>query len=111
MRATWNNLVIAESDRTILVEGNQYFPPEDVKRDALAPSDTTSHCPWKGDCSYYDVVAGGETNDSAAWYYPEPYPDAESVTNYVAFWHGVEITGTNEGQPEVLPPSRRQPTA
>jgi uncharacterized protein (DUF427 family) len=107
VRATWNDQVIAESDRTVLVEGNQYFPPEDVVSEVLVPSSSQTHCPWKGEASYYDVVAGGERNADAAWYYPEPYPDAESVKNYVAFWHGVEVTGSNVDTPEVLPPSRR----
>ncbi|MCL2395206.1 MAG: DUF427 domain-containing protein [Acidimicrobiaceae bacterium] len=107
VRATWNDVVIAESDRTILVEGNQYFPPEDVRAETLTPSASQTHCPWKGEASYYDVVAGGDRNADAAWYYPEPFPDAESVRNYVAFWHGVEVTGSNVDTPEVLPPSRR----
>ena len=107
VRATWNDVVIAESDRTILVEGNQYFPPEDVNSDALAPSANQTHCPWKGDASYYDVVAGGDRNADAAWYYREPYPAAETVRDYVAFWHGVEVTGSNADTPEVVPPARR----
>jgi uncharacterized protein (DUF427 family) len=106
VRATWNDTVLAESDRTILVEGNQYFPLDDVVRDRLAPSESHTYCPWKGQASYYDVVAGDERNSDAAWYYPEPFAAAEDVKDYVAFWHGVEVTGENEGTPEILPPSR-----
>ncbi len=96
--------MLAESDRTILVEGNQYFPAGDVVSERLQPSDTHSHCPWKGDASYYDVVADGERNEGAAWYYPEPLPGAVKIRDYVAFWNGVEVTGANPDTPEVLPP-------
>ena len=106
MTATWNGAVVAESDRTILVEGNQYFPAGDVVRDHLEASDAHSHCPWKGDASYYDVVVGGERLSGAAWYYPEPYEAAESVRDYVAFWKGVEVSGSNPDTPEVRPPGR-----
>jgi uncharacterized protein (DUF427 family) len=91
-RAIWQEVVIAESERTILVEGNHYFPPEDVNRDRLAPSDTHTTCPWKGQASYFDVVAGGRRNAGAAWYYPDPKPAADAIRDYVAFWHGVEVT-------------------
>jgi uncharacterized protein (DUF427 family) len=103
VRATWHDVVLAESDRTILVEGNQYFPPEDVVLDLFEPTGTQSHCPWKGDASYYDVVVGSDRNADAAWYYPAPFAAAESVKDYVAFWKGVEVTGTNENTPVVLP--------
>ena len=101
--ATWNGVTVAESDHTILVEGNQYFPASDVKREVLVGSDTHSHCPWKGDASYYSVVAGGETNADAAWYYPEPFEAAEPIKDYVAFWKGVEVTGSNPDTPEIRP--------
>jgi uncharacterized protein (DUF427 family) len=107
VRATWNSSLLAESDRTILVEGNQYFPAEDVLEGTLEPSDTHSHCPWKGDASYYSVVAGGQRNADAAWYYPAPLEAAADIRNYVAFWRGVEVTGANEDTPEIRPPARR----
>ena len=103
IRATWNGTTIAESDRTVLVEGNHYFPPADVRSELLAASDTHTHCPWKGDASYYDIVVGTATNRDAAWYYPAPFDAAEGVRDYVAFWRGVEVTGTNEGEPEIRP--------
>jgi uncharacterized protein (DUF427 family) len=106
VRATWNGTVLAESDRTILVEGNQYFPPDDVVSGQLQSNSTQTHCPWKGEASYYDVIADGETNAAAAWYYPEPLPAAASIRDYVAFWRGVDVDGTNEDTPEVRPPGR-----
>ena len=84
-------MVIAESDQCIEVEGNQYFPPDSVKRDFLQPSSKTSVCPWKGLAHYYDVVVGEELNRDAAWYYPEPKAAAKQINDYVAFWHGVEV--------------------
>lgn len=106
MRATWNGTVVAESDKTILVEGNQYFPAGDVVSGAVEKTATTSHCPWKGDASYYSVVVDGERNTDAAWYYPAPLPAAEEITDYVAFWKGVEVSGSNPDTPEITP-SRR----
>lgn len=98
MKATWNNQVIAETDKDnlIYIEGNWYFPPESVKKEFYQPSDMQSHCPWKGDANYYNVVVDGQTNESAAWYYPQPLPAAfertkKDFTNYVAFWRGVEV--------------------
>jgi uncharacterized protein (DUF427 family) len=90
-RATWNGTVLAESERTIVVEGNHYFPPEDVTRALLAPSDTQTTCAWKGTASYYDVVAEGQRNAGAAWYYPDPKPAAAEIRDYVAFWKGVDV--------------------
>jgi uncharacterized protein (DUF427 family) len=90
-KAVWNGEVIAESDDTVIVEGNHYFPESSVRREAIAPSDEHSICPWKGTASYYDVVAGGQTNSGAAWYYPEPKPEAAMVADRVAFWRGVTI--------------------
>ena len=104
--ATWNGMVLAESDRTILVEGNQYFPADDVRIDALEKSESTTYCPWKGDASYYSIVADGIRNTDAAWYYPEPYDAARDIRGYVAFWRGVEVTGTNQDTPEIPPPGR-----
>ena len=92
MRATWNNTVIAESDTTIEVEGNEYFPADSIKQEFFRQSDTHSVCGWKGTASYYDVVVDGETNSDAAWYYPDCKPDAKNIEGYVAFWKGVKVT-------------------
>lgn len=92
-RATWKGTVLAESDNTVVVEGNHYFPPDSVNRDAFKDSAQTSHCPWKGDARYYDVVVDGETNAGAAWYYPEPKAAAAEIKDHIAFWKGVEVTG------------------
>ncbi len=92
VRATWNGTVIAESDRTVIVEGNHYFPEGDVKSAVLQPSDTHTTCPWKGVASYYDVVVDGQRNADAAWFYPQPKPAAAEITDRVAFWRGVEVT-------------------
>ncbi len=83
-RASWNGVVLAESDDTIIVEGNHYFPLDSVKRELMSGSDTHTHCSWKGDASYYNVSAGGEENRDAAWYYPEPMPAADVIRDYVA---------------------------
>ncbi len=91
IRASWNGTVIAESDRTVVVEGNHYFPADDVRMDHLEGSDTHTRCPWKGTASYYSVVVDGERNADAAWTYPEPYPEAEMVTGRIAFWRGVQV--------------------
>ena len=90
-KAIWNGAVLAESDRCEVVEGNQYFPPDAVRREYLKPSATHTTCPWKGVASYYDVVVNGETNRDAAWYYPEPKAAARNITGYVAFWRGVKV--------------------
>ena len=90
-RAIWNGSVIADSDRCIVVEGNQYFPPNAVKREYLRDSDTHTVCSWKGTASYFDVVVGGKTNKDAAWYYPQPKDAAKEITHYVAFWRGVTV--------------------
>ena len=91
MKATWNGKVLAESDDTIVVEGNHYFPPGSVNQEYLRGSDHQTVCPWKGDASYYHVVVEGETNENAAWYYPDPKEAAEQIKDYVAFWSGVEV--------------------
>ena len=90
-KAIWNGVVLAESDRCEVVEGNQYFPPDAVKREHLKPSATHTTCPWKGVASYYDVLVDGETNRDAAWYYPEPKEAARNIKGYVAFWRGVKV--------------------
>lgn len=89
--ATWNGTVIAESDRTKVVEGNHYFPIEDVHMDLLVDSDSTSRCPWKGKANYYTVVVDGARNLDAAWIYHKPTFLARRTTGHVAFWHGIEI--------------------
>jgi len=90
-RATWNGETIAETDRCEVVEGNQYFPPDTVKREFLQPSATHTTCGWKGIASYYDVVAGRKTNNDASWYYPETKPAAKNIEGYIAFWKGVKV--------------------
>jgi uncharacterized protein (DUF427 family) len=90
-KAIWNGAVLAESDRTRLVEGNHYFPPEAVKREYLRASATHTTCGWKGVASYYDVVVDGETNRDAAWYYPDPKSAAADIGGHVAFWRGVRV--------------------
>jgi uncharacterized protein (DUF427 family) len=87
----WNGAVLAESDRCVVVEGNQYFPADSVKRDYLRESRTHTTCPWKGEASYYDVVVDGKVNADAAWYYPTPKEAAKQIRDHVAFWKGVRI--------------------
>jgi uncharacterized protein (DUF427 family) len=91
VEAIWNDTVIAHSDETVVVEGNHYFPKDDVDTSMLEKSDTTSVCPWKGTARYYTIECDGERNEDAAWYYPDPKPEAEKVRNRIAFWNGVEI--------------------
>ena len=90
-KATWNGAVLAESDATIVVEGNHYFPSDSLRREYLAPSDTRTTCSWKGVASYYDLEVGGARNPDAAWTYPEPKEAAEKIAGYVAFWKGVRV--------------------
>lgn len=92
MKAEWNNQIIAESDATIVIENNPYFPLEAVKKEYLKPSSTHSTCPWKGLASYYTLEVDGKQNLDAAWFYPEPKDAAVQIKNYVAFWKGVKIT-------------------
>ena len=92
VRATWNGTVIAESEDTVVVENNHYFPLSDVRPDVLRPSKTTSVCPWKGSASYYSIQVDGRSNPDAAWFYPEPKPAAAEIAGRVAFWRGVEVT-------------------
>ena len=92
MKALWNNQLIAESNETINIENNEYFPPDSVNKEFLSASLTHSTCPWKGVASYYSVVADGKENIDAAWFYPEPKPAASEIKNYVAFWKGVKIS-------------------
>ena len=90
-QAIWNGTVIAESDDTVVVEGNQYFPRASVRADLLSDSATTSNCPWKGTAHYHSIVVGGATNRDAAWYYPEPKAAAAEIRDRIAFWKGVEV--------------------
>ena len=92
MRARWNGKVIAESDDTVVVESNHYFPRESIAEEHFEPSDTSSHCPWKGEASYFSLNVDGETNPDAAWYYPEPKDAAREIKGMVAFWRGVEVS-------------------
>jgi uncharacterized protein (DUF427 family) len=91
VKAVWKNVTLAESNDTIIIENNHYFPPESVKKEYLQESQMHSTCPWKGEASYYDIVIDGDVNKDAAWYYPEPKEAAKPIKNYVAFWKGVEI--------------------
>jgi uncharacterized protein (DUF427 family) len=91
MKATWNNTEIAKSDKTVVVEGNHYFPPDTINRDFFHESNTHTTCPWKGEASYYDVVVNGQVNKDAAWYYPEPKTAAAEIKDHVAFWRGVKV--------------------
>lgn len=97
IRATWNGTVLAESDDTIVVEGNHYFPAEDVNMDLLVDSPTHTRCPWKGKASYYTVMAGDDVNVDAAWYYPKPTVLARRVQGRIAFWRGVCVEEVKEG--------------
>jgi uncharacterized protein (DUF427 family) len=92
MKATWNGTTIAESDDTVVVEGNHYFPLDAVDATLLRPSDTHTTCAWKGIASYYDIVVGEDVNKDAAWYYPEPKEAAKAIKNRVAFWKGVRVS-------------------
>ncbi len=91
MKAVWNGKTIAESDDTVVVDGNHYFPRESLHDDFFRPSDMKSVCPWKGEATYMHVVVDGETNEDAAWCYPDPKPAAESIKGRVAFWRGVTV--------------------
>ena len=92
MKAIWNETVIAESDETVMVEGNHYFPPGTIREEYFQESDSHTVCPWKGTASYYDVVVDGNVNHNAAWYYPSTSHMAKIIEGYIAFWHGVRVT-------------------
>ncbi len=91
MKAIWNNQVIAESDATIIVERNHYFPIEAVNKAYIRPCTNSTNCPWKGTAAYYTLEVDGKLNEGAAWYYPEPKEAAKNIKNYVAFWKGVTV--------------------
>jgi len=91
VKALWKGAVIAESDKTVVVEGNHYFPRSSVKAEYLRPSETHSVCPWKGMASYNDIEVNGERNPDAAWFYPDPKQAAAQIRDHIAFWKGVRI--------------------
>jgi len=91
MKAIWNNQILAESEETVVVERNHYFPEASLKMDFFIDSDKTTHCPWKGEARYYSIVVDGEENTDAAWYYPAPKEAVKEIKAYVAFWRGVEV--------------------
>jgi uncharacterized protein (DUF427 family) len=91
LKAIWNGATLAESDKTVVIEGNYYFPTDAINKEFFRASETHTVCGWKGTASYYDVVAGDETNRDAAWFYPSPKTEAKEIENYVAFWKGVEV--------------------
>ena len=91
MKAIWNEAVLAESNDTVVVEGNHYFPADSIEREYFQESATHTICPWKGEASYYTVAVDGKTNPDAAWFYSDPKPEAAEIKDYVAFWHGVQI--------------------
>jgi uncharacterized protein (DUF427 family) len=90
-KAIWNGKVLAESNETVMVEGNHYFPPDAINRDFFRGSQTNTVCPWKGTASYYTLAVDGQENPDAAWYYPHPSDAASKIKDYVAFWRGVEV--------------------
>jgi uncharacterized protein (DUF427 family) len=91
MKAIWNNQVIAESNQTIVIEGNHYFPPDSVQKEFFKPSDTHTICPWKGTASYYSLEVDGQRNKDAAWFYPDVKPMASGIKGHIAFWKGVKV--------------------
>jgi uncharacterized protein (DUF427 family) len=91
MKAIWNEAVLAESNDTVVVEGNHYFPADSIEREYFQESATHTICPWKGEASYFTVVVDGQVNKDAAWYYPDPKPAAAEIKNRVAFWRGVRV--------------------
>lgn len=90
-KAIWKDTVLADSDKTVVVEGNHYFPPDSVRKEFLNPSSTHTECPWKGTASYYNIEINGAKNPDAAWYYPEPRAAARLIKDHIAFWHGVRV--------------------
>ena len=91
-KAVWNNAILAESNETIMVEGNHYFPPNALNQEHFRKSNKHTTCPWKGVASYFDVVVNGSVNRDAAWFYPSPKPAANNIAGYVAFWRGVRVS-------------------
>ena len=91
MKAIWQNVTLAKSNATIVVEGNHYFPPDSINQNYFKKSNSHTTCPWKGLASYYNIVVGDQVNQDAAWYYPNPKAAAGNIKNYVAFWKGIEV--------------------
>jgi uncharacterized protein (DUF427 family) len=91
LKATWHGATLAESDETVVVESNHYFPADSIRREYFSESDRHTTCPWKGEASYYDIAVNGEVNKDAVWYYPEPKQAAANIKNRVAFWKGVVV--------------------
>ncbi len=91
MKAIWNGATLAKSDKTVVIEGNHYFPADAINKEFFRQSQTHTVCPWKGTASYYDIVANGATNKDAAWFYPQAKDAAKEIENHVAFWKGVEV--------------------
>lgn len=92
MKAIWKDTILAQSDNTVVIEGNHYFPPDSVNKDLLTPSSTTTSCPWKGEAAYYDIHVGDAVNPDAAWTYKNPSEAAAKIKNHIAFWNGVEVS-------------------
>ncbi|XZE54156.1 DUF427 domain-containing protein [Planctomycetaceae bacterium SH139] len=99
--AKWQGKIIAQSDETVMVEGNHYFPTDSLRQEFFRPSDYQTTCGWKGTANYKSIEVDGQVNKDAAWYYPNPKPKAESIRNHFAFWKGVEVTA--EDQPDSTP--------
>jgi len=91
MKAIWNNQIIAESDKTVVIENNHYFPADSIKKEYFSSSDTQSNCPWKGVASYFSLKVDGKENKDAAWFYPETSYAAKAIEGHVAFWKGVDV--------------------
>lgn len=91
MKAVWNGTVLAESERTLVVEGNHYFPPDAIRADYFVPSSAKTICSWKGIAHYFDIVVGGQTNKDAAWTYPSPTDAAQPIKSHIAFWRGIQV--------------------
>lgn len=106
MRAVWRGTILAESNETVVVEGNHYFPPESIHKEYFQESSFHTTCSWKGEASYFHVVVDGETHQDAAWFYPEPREAARRIKGYVAFWKGVE---TLPGEPGAEDPDAALP--
>lgn len=98
LKATWNHAIIAESDQTVTIEGNDYFPADSINREYLLENPQTTVCGWKGTANYYDIVVDGEKNEAAVWYYADPKPEAVKIKGFVAFWKGVTVTQSAGGK-------------
>ena len=94
-KATWNDVILAESDKTVRLEGNHYFPLGSLNHEYFRESDQQTVCPWKGQANYYDIIVGGEINKNAAWYYPEPSDAAQQIAGHVAFGNGVKVASAD----------------